>query len=118
MQLNVMSVRSVALVKSSTVGRPSVPMIKLNIMSVTLAELANSSKHLMLLSLSVPVMQVILSFVIPLVNLFLILLVIFSHLNLFVNFLMRAKSVIMNDLLVIRVVANMILQNHLVAWIL
>ena len=118
MQLNVMSVRSVVLVKSSTVGRPSVPMIKLNIMSVTLAELANSSKHLMLLSLSVPVMQVILSFVIPLVILFLILLVIVSHLNLFVNFLMRAESVIMNDLLIIRAVANMILQNHLVAWIL
>ena len=45
-------------------------------MSLRSTVLANLSKHLMLLKLSVPVMQVILSFVIPLVSLFLILLVI------------------------------------------
>ena len=43
-------------------------------MSVMLAVLATSSKHLMLLNLSVPIMQAILSFVIPLVSLFLIFL--------------------------------------------
>ena len=55
-------------------------------MAKTPAALANSSKHLMLLNLSVPVMEVIMSFVIPLVILFLILLVIVSQLNLFVIF--------------------------------
>ena len=50
--------------------------------------LTNSSKRLMFQNLSVPVMQLILSFVIQLVIVFLILLVITSQLNLFVNVLM------------------------------
>ena len=57
-------------------------------MNVVAAVLASSSKHLMLVNLSVPVMHVILSRVIPLVSLFLILLVIASQLNLFINLLM------------------------------
>ena len=52
-------------------------------MNVAAAVFASSSKHLMLVKLYVPVMHVILSFVIPLVSLFLILLVITSQLNLF-----------------------------------
>ena len=64
-----------------------VPVMQPKVMSVTPAALAKSTKHLILLNLSVPVMQVILSIVIPLVILFLILLVIVSQLNLFVNFL-------------------------------
>ena len=43
----------------------------MSVMSLRSTVLANLSKHLMLLKLSVPVMQVILSFVIPLVSLFL-----------------------------------------------
>ena len=66
----------------------SIPRIQLNVMSITLAVLAKSSKHLMLLNLPVPIMQVISSFVIPLVILLLILLPIVNQLNLFVNFLM------------------------------
>ena len=72
----------------------------------------------MLLKLSVPVIQVILSFVIPLVSLFLILWVIVSQLNLLVNLLMWTGNVLVNDLVIIRTVTNMILQNHLVLWIL
>ena len=66
----------------------SIPRIQLNVMSITLAVLAKSLKHLMLLNLPVPIMQVISSFVIPLVILLLILLPIVNQLNLFVNFLM------------------------------
>ena len=80
------------------------------------AVLAKSSKHLMLPNLSVPVMQVILPFVIPLVSLFLILLVIVSQLSLLINLLMWTRNISMNDLLIIRAVANMILQSHLVPW--
>ena len=86
-------------------------------MSITSTVLANLSKHLMLLKLSVPVMQVILSFVIPLVSLFLILLVIVSQLNLLIKLLMWTRNVLMIDLLIIRTVVNMILQNRLVLWI-
>ena len=92
---NVCKVSSVSqLVKPSTVSKPIHSSKVLNLMFVTFvmfvtsAVLANSSKHLMLLNLSVPVMQVILSFVIPLVSLFLILLVIVSQINLLVNLLM------------------------------
>ena len=52
-------------------------------MNVVAAVLASSSKHLMLVKLSVPAMHVILSFAISLVSLFLILLAITSQLNLF-----------------------------------
>ena len=48
------------------------------------------------------------------VTLFLILLVIVSQLKLLVNLLMRIENVLMIDLLIIRTVANMISQNHLV----
>ena len=89
----------------------------MSVMSLRSTVLANLSKHLMLLKLSVPVMQVILSFVIPLVSPFLILLVIVSQLNLLVNLLMWTGHVLMNNLLIIRTVANMILKNHLVPWI-
>ena len=57
-------------------------------MSITLAVLAKSSKYLMLLNLPAPLMQVILSFVIPLEILLLILLPIVNQLNLFLHFLM------------------------------
>ena len=57
----------------------SFPLI--SVMFVTSAILANSLKHLILLNLSVPAMQLILSFVIPLVSLFLILLVIAWNYN-------------------------------------
>ena len=63
-------------------------------------------KPLDIVNLSVPVMQVN-----PLVILFLILLEIVSQLSLFVNFLIRTKNVLTNYLLIIRAVANMILQN-------
>ena len=85
----------------------------MSVMSLRSTVLANLSKHLMLLKLSVPVMQVILSFVIPLVSLFLILLVIVSQLNLLINLLMCTGIVLMYNLLIVRTVANMILQNHL-----
>ena len=82
-------------------------------MSITLAVLAKSSKHLMLLNLPVPIMQVISSFVIPLVILLLILLPIVNQLNLFVNFLMSTENVSMNDLIIKGAGTNLILQNHL-----
>ena len=86
----------------------------MSVMSVTSIVLAKLSKHLMLLKLSVPVMQVILSFVIPHVSLFLSLLAIVNQINVLVNLFMLTGNVLMDDLLVIRTVANMILQNHLV----
>ena len=61
----------------------------MSVMYVTSTVLANSSKQLMLLNRSVPVMLVILSFAIPLVSLFLTLLIIVSQLNLLVNFSLR-----------------------------
>ena len=114
-QLDIMFIRSVVLVNSSNhkmlVNR-LFPIM--SVMSLTSIVLTNSSKHLMLLNLLGPVMQLILSFAIPLVSLFLILLVIFSQLNLLANLLMRPGNVLMNDLLMIRTVANKIFQNHLV----
>ena len=81
---NVCKVSGVSqLVKPSTVSKPVS-----SVMSVTSIVLAKLSKHLMLLNLTVPVMQVILSFVILLVSLFLILLVIVSQINLLINLLM------------------------------
>ena len=61
----------------------------MSVMYVTSTVLANSSKQLMLLNRSVPVMLVILSFAIPLVSLFLTLLIIVSQLNLLVNLSLR-----------------------------
>ena len=87
----------------------------MSVMSLRSTVLANLSKHLMLLKLSVPVMQIILPFLVPLVSLFLILLVIVSQLSLLMNLLMWTKNVLVNNLLIIRTVANMIL--HLVPWI-
>ena len=117
-QPDIMFIRSVVLVNSSNhkmlVNR-LFPIM--SVMSLTSIVLTNSSKHLMLLNLLGPVMQLILSFAIPLVSLFLILLVIFSQLNLLANLLMRPGNVLMNDLLMIRTVANKIFQNHLVPWI-
>ena len=114
-QLDIMFIRSVVLVNSSNhkmlVNR-LFPIM--SVMSLTSIVLTNSSKHLMLLNLLGPVMQLILSFAIPLVSLFLTLLVIFSQLNLLANLLMRPGNVLMNDLLMIRTVANKIFQNHLV----
>ena len=114
-QPDIMFIRSVVLVNSSNhkmlVNR-LFPIM--SVMSLTSTVLTNSSKHLMLLNLLGPVMQLILSFAIPLVSLFLILLVIFSQLNLLANLLMRPGNVLMNDLLMIRTVANKIFQNHLV----
>ena len=114
-QPDIMFIRSVVLVNSSNhkmlVNR-LFPIM--SVMSLTSIVLTNSSKHLMLLNLLGPVMQLILSFAIPLVSLFLILLVIFSQLNLLANLLMRPGNVLMNDLLMIRTVANKIFQNHLV----
>ena len=81
--MDVMSVRSVALVNSSNhqlLVSLSFPLMF--VMSVTSAVLPNSLKQLMLLNLSVPVIQLIPSFVIPLVSLFLILLVTASQLKL------------------------------------
>ena len=109
-----MSVGSVVLVNSSNhqlLVNLSSPIM--SVMLITSAVLANSSKHLMLLNLSVAVMQVTLSFVIPLVSLFLILLVIIGFVNLF----LWTKIVLMNDLSIIRTVANMILKNKLVPGI-
>ena len=40
-----------------------------------------------------------------------------SALNLLVNLLIWTGNVLMNELLIIRTVANMVLQNHLVPWI-
>ena len=57
-------------------------------MFVAAVVLTNSSKHLILVNLSVRAMQVILSFVIPLLILLPNLLVNVSQLNLFVNLLM------------------------------
>ena len=76
-QLDAMSVRSVVLVNLSNhqlLVHPPFPII--SVISVTPTVLANTSKNSMLPNLPVSVMQVILSFVIPLVSLFLILLVI------------------------------------------
>ena len=109
MQPDIMFIRSVVFVNSS-----NLPFPIMSIMSLTSTVLTNSPKHLMLLNLSGPVMQLILSFAIPIVSLFLILLVIFSQLNLLANLLMPTGNVLMNDLLMIRTVANKILQNHLV----
>ena len=91
--------------------------VQLDVMSVRSVVLANLTKHLVLLHLSVPVMQVILSFVIPPVSPFLILLLIVSQINVLVNSLMWTGNVLTIDLLVIRTVTSMILQNHLVLWI-
>ena len=68
----------------------------------------------MLVNLSVTAMQVIMSFVIPM---FLILLVIVSQLNIFVNLLTGTGNVLVNNLLIRIAVVNMALQNHLVPWI-
>ena len=109
-----MSVESVVLVNSSNhqlLVNLSTPIM--SVMLVTSTVLANSSKHLMLLNLSVAVMQVTLSFVVPLVSLLLILLVIIAFVNLF----LWTKNILMNDLLIIKTVANMILKNKLVSWI-
>ena len=65
----------------------------------------------MLVNLSVTAMQVIMSFVIPM---FLILLVIVSQLNIFVNLLTGTGNVLVNNLLIRIAVVNMALQNHLV----
>lgn len=81
-------------------------------MSVTSAVLADSSKNLVLLNLFVPVMHIILLFVIPPGNLFLISLVIVSHLKLFVHVLMLKENMLINELLLIKAVANVVLQNH------
>ena len=114
-QLDVMSVRSVVLANSSNHQLlVSLPFAVMSVMSIVLA---NLTKHLVLLHLSVPVMQVILSFVIPPVSPFLILLLIVSQINVLVNSLMWTGNVLTNDLLVIRTVTSMILQNHLVLWI-
>ena len=113
-QLEIMSVKSLVLANSlnhQLLVNLSFPIM--SVMSVTSTALANFSKHLMLIKLSVQVIQVILSFVIPLVSLFLILLVIVSQLELLVN-LMKTGNVLMNDLVIIRTVTNIILQNHLV----
>ena len=64
-------------------------------MFVAAVVLTNSSKHLMLVNLSVRAMQVILSFVIPLLILLPNLLVNVSQLNLFVNLLMRTGNVLL-----------------------
>ena len=112
-----MFARSVVLVNSSNhqlLENLSFPIMP--VMSVTSTLLANSSKKLILL-MPVPLMQVILSFVIPLVSLFLILLVFVSQLNLLINLLMWTGNVLMNDLLIIRTVANIILQNELASLI-
>ena len=117
-QLDIMSVRSLVLANSlnhQLLVNLSFPIM--SVMSVTSTALANLPKHLMLLKLSVPVIQVILSFVIPCVSLFLILLVIVSQSNLLVNLLMWTGNVLMNDLVIIRTVTNIILENHLVLWI-
>ena len=109
-----MFVESVVLVNSSNhqlLVNLSTPIM--SVMLVTSTVLANSSKHLMLLNLSVAVMQVTLSFVVPLVSLLLILLVIIAFVNLF----LWTKNILMNDLLIIKTVANMILKNKLVSWI-
>ena len=80
--LNVCKVSSVSqLVKPSTVSKPVLSNNACNVRNVS----CYSQLFKMLLNLSVAVMQVILSFVIPLVSLFLILLVIVSQLNLLVN---------------------------------
>ena len=109
-----MSVESVVLVNSSNhqlLVNLSTPIM--SVMLVTSTVLANSSKHLMLLNLSVAVMQVTLSFVVPLVSLLLILLVIIAFVNLF----LWTKNILLNDLPIIKTVANMILKNKLVPWI-
>ena len=101
MQLDSMSVRSVELINSlNDQLLVNLPFPIMSVMSVTSAVIANSSKHLMLLNLSVLVMQVILSFVIPLVSLFLILLVIVSKLNLLVKLKVWNGNGLTNDLLV------------------
>ena len=69
-------------VKSLHVSKRSFPVMWLNLTSVTVA---NSSEHLMIVDLSVWVMQVTMSFVIPFLSLFLNFLVIVNQLNLFVN---------------------------------
>ena len=103
------------LVKPSTVSKP-VPYT--NVHNVrNISSISQLVKILMLLNLSLPVTQLILSFVIPLVTLFLILLVVFSQRNLFINLLMRNENVFMNNLLLIKTNTNMIWQNQLVSWI-
>ena len=100
-QMEVISVRSIVLVNLSNhqlLVNLSFPLM--SVVSVKSAVLANSIKHFMLRNLSVPVMQLILSFAIPLVCLFLILLVIVSHLNLFVNLLMWYRKILMNNLFI------------------
>ena len=59
-----------------------VPIIQMDVMSVKSLVVVNSSNHLILLNLFVPVMQVILSFAIPLVRLSLTLLVMVGQLTL------------------------------------
>ena len=98
--MEVISVRSIVLVNLSNhqlLVNLSFPLM--SVVSVKSAVLANSIKHFMLRNLSVPVMQLILSFAIPLVCLFLILLVIVSHLNLLVN-LLWYRNILMNNLFI------------------
>ena len=94
---NICKVSSVSqLAKSSIVSNPvcSNSVAKCNVSNTSKNVLFfNLSKLLMLLNPSVPLMQVILSFVIPLAIEFLILLVIFSQLSRFVNFLMWTQNV-------------------------
>ena len=83
-RLNVCKVSSVSqLVKPSTVSKPALSNNVCNVRNVSCY--SQLVKHLMLLNRSARVMQVILSFLIPFVSLFLILLVIVSQLNLLVN---------------------------------
>ena len=114
-QLDVISVRSVVLANSS--NHQLLVSLSFAIMSIMSIVFTNLSKHLtkQLPNLSVPAMQVIPSFIIPLVSPFLILLVNASQITMLVNSLMW--NILMNDLSVIRTIASMVLQNHLVPWI-
>ena len=94
---NICKVSSVSQIAKSSVVSNSVcsnSVAKRNVSNTSKNVLFfNLSKLLMLLNPSVPLMQVILSFVIPLAIEFLILLVIFSQLSRFVNFLMWTQNV-------------------------
>ena len=115
-QMDVMSLRSVVLiiVKPLTVSKPAISTSVCNVHDVSsIRQLVKRFN----VTTSVCLMQLILSFVISMISLFLILLVIASQLNLFVNLLLWTGNVLMNDLLIIRTTANMTLQNQLVSWI-
>ena len=115
-QMDVMSLRSVVLiiVKPLTVSKPVISTSVCNVHDVSsIRQLVKRFN----VTTSVCLMQLILSFVISMISLFLILLVIASQLNLFVNLLLWTGNVLMNDLLIIRTTANMTLQNQLVSWI-